>query len=189
MVFSSAPGYCPLYLDLEIKEGSVLPHTKPSICYHQGKLFAKSQNHKMFLGTVDVALGFGFSIISVLVYSEQLWWSHLHKSVQVHGARVQIAEWQLLDWCAPGQVEQAGDTCFSATYRNPEQELVRMLWISKGKGGGLNADLGSLGHSLTSSSRRNFRCSAGSTTQSPPPAHQRSCPHLSVPEPFAQFPH
>lgn len=67
---------------------------------------------------VDVALGFGFSIMSLLVYSEQLCWSCLRKSVQVHAARVQAAEWELLDWCASGQVKQTGNTCLTATYRN-----------------------------------------------------------------------
>ena len=72
----------------------------------------------MFIGMVDVALGFGFSVISLLVYSEQLCWSHLCKSVQVHGARVQAAKWELLDWCASGQAKQAGNTCLTAMYRN-----------------------------------------------------------------------
>jgi len=71
----------------------------------------------MFIAMVDVALGFGFSIISLLVYAKQLCWSHLCESVQVHGAGVQAAEWELLDWCASGQAKQVGNVCLTAVYR------------------------------------------------------------------------
>lgn len=86
----------------------------------------------MFIGMVDVALAFGFSIISLLVYSEQLCCSRLCKSVQVHGARVQAAEWELLDWCTSGQAKQAGNVFdYNIQKCDPEWELVRMIWIGK----------------------------------------------------------
>lgn len=118
MIFSLAAGYGLLCLDLEMKKDAFLPKAEPSVCYRQGKLSAESQNQKMFIGMVDVALGFGFSIISLLVHSEQLCRSRLRKSEQVHGARVQAAEWELLDWCASGQVKRAGNMCLAAMYRN-----------------------------------------------------------------------
>lgn len=101
-----------------MKEGAFHRNAKPSVHYHVGKPFEESQHQKMFIGMVVVALGFRFSIISLLVYSEQLCLSHLHKSVQVQGVRVQAAEWELLDWCASGWAKQAGNTCLTAMYRN-----------------------------------------------------------------------
>lgn len=73
---------------------------------------------QIFIGVVDIALGFEFSLISLLVYSEQFCWGHLRKSVQVHGAGVSVAEWELLGWCTSGQAKQEGSVCLTAIYRN-----------------------------------------------------------------------
>lgn len=99
-----------------------------SICKHQEILFTKSQN----LGTL-IGIHLGLSAVSLLVYSEQLCWSHPRKSVQVHGAGERAAERSC--WAAG----RADGRCQTAMYGSAIQRGNRWSAVHQRPGTGCRA--------------------------------------------------